>query len=72
MAQKRMSDFFNTKLKKQAKSFKYCISKEKEEEDEVICLSGSKESGKQVKDLVGQPKRKEFIYLFIYLRFIFN
>ena len=51
MAQKRMSDFFNTKPKKQAKSFKYCISKvtneTKEKEDEVICISGSKESGKK-------------------------
>ena len=76
MAQKRMSDFFNTKPKKQAKSFKYSISKvtneTKEKEDEVICLSSSKESGKKVKNLVEQPKREEFICSFIYLRFIFN
>ena len=58
------------------KSFKYCISKvtneTKEKKDEVICLSGSKESGKEVKNLVEQPKREEFICSFIYLRFIFN
>ena len=70
MAQKRMSDFFNTKPKKQAKSFKNCISKvtneTKEKEDEVICLSGSKESGKKVKESCRATKKRG-IYLFIYL-----
>ena len=61
MAQKQISDFFNTTPKKQAKIFKYCISKGNNEtedkEDERICVSGSKETGKQVKKPVGRPKR---------------
>ena len=48
MAQKQVSDFFNTTPKKQAKIFKYCISKGNNEiedkEDELICVSGSKET----------------------------
>ena len=41
MTQKRISDFFSTKPKKQVKIFKYCISKVTNEagdgEDEVTC-----------------------------------
>ena len=59
---KPISDFFNTKSKKQTKIIKYCISKvanEKEyKEDDVICLGGPKELEKQVKKPVGQPKRE--------------
>ena len=57
MAQKRISDFFNTKPKEQAKFINYCISKVRNEtegkEDEVTCLNGPKESEKQVKKPVG-------------------
>ena len=45
MAQKRIPDFFNTKLRKQTKIFKYYISKvmneTEDKEDKVICLKGS-------------------------------
>ena len=66
MTQKRMSDFFNTKPKKQAKSFKYCTSKvtneTKEKKDEVICLRVRKRSKKSCR-----ATKKRGIYLFIYL-----
>ena len=62
MAQKRITEFFNTKPKKQAKIIKYCISKimneTKDKQNEVICLSGPKELEKQVKKTVGRQKRE--------------
>ena len=54
MAQKRISDCFNTKPKEQAKFINYCISNETiGKEDEVTCLNGPKESEKQMKKPVG-------------------
>ena len=63
MAQKWISDFFHTKPKKQAKIIKYCNSKvtneRKDKEGKLFCLSSHKESEKQVKSLLGQPKREK-------------
>ena len=63
IAQKRISGFFNTKPKKHIKIIKYCISEvtneTEDKDDEVICLSGSKESEKQVKKTVGRRKTRK-------------
>ena len=63
ITQKRISEFSNTKPKKQGKIIKYCLSivtnVTENTESEVICLTGPKESKKQVKKPVGQPKREK-------------
>ena len=63
MAQRQISDFFNTKPKKQAKIIKYCIStvtnETEDKKDDLIYLSGPKESEKQMKTPVGRRKRKK-------------
>ena len=64
VAQKRISDFFNTKPKKHAKIIQYFIFKvtnETEDNKEVICLNGTKESEKKMKKPVGQPKGEKEI-----------
>ena len=57
VAQKQISDFFNTKPKKHAKII-FKVTNETEDNEEVICLNGPKESEKKKKKPVGRPKRE--------------
>ena len=50
IAQKQISDFFNTKPKKHAKII-FKVTNETEDNEEVICLNGPKESEKKKKNL---------------------
>ena len=52
IAQKQISDFFNTKPKKHAKII-FKVTNETEDNEEVICLNGPKESEKKMKKPVG-------------------
>ena len=60
IAQKQISDFFNTKPKKHAKII-FKVTNETEDNEEVICLNGPKESEKKMKKTVGRPKREKEI-----------
>ena len=62
IAQKRISDFFNKKPKKDAKKMKHFIFKvtnETKDNEESICLNDPKESYKNVKKTCKATKKRE-------------